>query len=756
RDIDGNVISDQQISLKINLIQGSKTGQAVYSEIHDLKTNKFGLINLEMGMGKNKTGEISSINWGLSKYFVNIEIDIKGGNNYESIGVSQLLSVPYALYAETSGGTTKAADSWTDAGSVTYLTNTGYDVGIGTSIPGKKLVIYDSDATIRIDDSDGGGFTNISDIYGGTNNFLDIRKYTTSGIATIKISPAPLDGTSGALWEVFRSTNTTGEVSIRIYKGNGTGTENCRISGNRDSYFNINNSKVGIGTTIPTKKLFIYDSDATIRIDDSDGGGFTNISDIYGGANNFLDIRKYATSGIATIKISPAPLDGTSGALWEIFRSTNTTGEVSIRIYKGNGTGTLNSRISGNADSYFNVNAGNVGIGTTSPAYKLDVAGDINYTGDLRVSGSKLISLGLPYVNNTFVGLTGNTTNAAIDNTFLGYVAGKSNTNGAYNTFLGSFSGTCNTSGSNNTFIGHTAGATNQTGSSNVCLGFFAGPSSGNIDHKLYINHTSGTPLIYGDFNNVEVGIATTNPGTNLTVFESNTHLNPAFLIEQASTGDAAMRFLLTGGQSFSVGIDNSDNDNFRISSGTNLGSSSLYTEATTMMRIHTENTKDGIIDLNHQSRGRVYLNNPPTIPSGVWTLIPFDAITYDEHSEWIVLPGAAWFTFIATEDGYYQVNARTEFVWEDTYSNLKPWCSIAIYKNGSMYAQGNNLDLQIYFSEEDANNNAPNVSDVVYLQAGDNLEIYVYQNINFSLGGGNMFLKSGSSQTYCSIHKVS
>ena len=62
RDVEGNAISNQQISIKINLLQGGKSGQAVYSEIHDLKTNQFGLINLEIGMGNNKSGKISSIN----------------------------------------------------------------------------------------------------------------------------------------------------------------------------------------------------------------------------------------------------------------------------------------------------------------------------------------------------------------------------------------------------------------------------------------------------------------------------------------------------------------------------------------------------------------------------------------------------------------------------------------------------------------------------------------------------------------------
>ena len=55
RDAHGNVISNQQVSLKINLLQGSRSGQLVYSEIHNTKTNQFGLINLEIGKGNFNT-----------------------------------------------------------------------------------------------------------------------------------------------------------------------------------------------------------------------------------------------------------------------------------------------------------------------------------------------------------------------------------------------------------------------------------------------------------------------------------------------------------------------------------------------------------------------------------------------------------------------------------------------------------------------------------------------------------------------------
>ncbi len=92
RDVEGNIISNKQVSLRISLLQGSNSGKIVYSETHDVRTNNFGLITLEIGNGKFKNGDFKSINWGLSEYFVNIEIDINGGSNYLTMGTSQLLS----------------------------------------------------------------------------------------------------------------------------------------------------------------------------------------------------------------------------------------------------------------------------------------------------------------------------------------------------------------------------------------------------------------------------------------------------------------------------------------------------------------------------------------------------------------------------------------------------------------------------------------------------------------------------------------
>lgn len=98
RDNSGNLITNQQVGMQISIIQGSANGNAVYSETFTPTTDEFGLININIGTGESND-EFSSINWSNSPYFIKIEMDVTGGNDYQDFGTSQLLSVPYALYA---------------------------------------------------------------------------------------------------------------------------------------------------------------------------------------------------------------------------------------------------------------------------------------------------------------------------------------------------------------------------------------------------------------------------------------------------------------------------------------------------------------------------------------------------------------------------------------------------------------------------------------------------------------------------------
>ena len=101
RDADSRLISNQEIGIRILILKDYSTGESVYVETHQPQTNENGLISLKIGSGAVEMGDFSTIDWSETDYYIKTETDITGGSNYNIIGVSQLLSVPFALLAKT-------------------------------------------------------------------------------------------------------------------------------------------------------------------------------------------------------------------------------------------------------------------------------------------------------------------------------------------------------------------------------------------------------------------------------------------------------------------------------------------------------------------------------------------------------------------------------------------------------------------------------------------------------------------------------
>ncbi len=102
RNADGSIIAGQPVGVRFSVIDGSAAGNILYQETHQATTNKSGLFTLSIGKGITIAGNFSTISWGGDK-FLKVEIDPQGSTNYQLQGTTQLLSVPYALYAEKSG-----------------------------------------------------------------------------------------------------------------------------------------------------------------------------------------------------------------------------------------------------------------------------------------------------------------------------------------------------------------------------------------------------------------------------------------------------------------------------------------------------------------------------------------------------------------------------------------------------------------------------------------------------------------------------
>jgi hypothetical protein len=106
RNGSNQLLANQQVAIKISVIQGSETGIVVYSERHTPNTNANGLATLSIGTGSVLSGNFQNINWASGSYYIQTDTDPNGGNSYTITSTQQLLSVPYALYAETSGSST--------------------------------------------------------------------------------------------------------------------------------------------------------------------------------------------------------------------------------------------------------------------------------------------------------------------------------------------------------------------------------------------------------------------------------------------------------------------------------------------------------------------------------------------------------------------------------------------------------------------------------------------------------------------------
>ena len=103
RYADNELVSNRTVGMRISIIQGSAGGSAVYTETHAPGTNVNGLVSIEIGNGSVVSGDFAGIDWSVGPFFLKIEVDPEGGTDYSITGTSELLSVPFARYADRAG-----------------------------------------------------------------------------------------------------------------------------------------------------------------------------------------------------------------------------------------------------------------------------------------------------------------------------------------------------------------------------------------------------------------------------------------------------------------------------------------------------------------------------------------------------------------------------------------------------------------------------------------------------------------------------
>ncbi len=373
RDKNGLLIVDKTVSVRISILQSKIDGAAVYSETHSTKTSGSGIINLEIGKGVIVSGLFSSIAWGLNLHFVKIEMDPAGGSAFELVGVSQLLSVPYAMFSQTSGD-----EKWDNVtGGINYKSG---NVGIGTIAPTYSLDVAGSinSSSLLIN-----GQAIRSSPWNLSGNSIS---YSTGNVGIGILTPTYKLDVAGTL-----------NATTLLMNGQPVGSSPWSLSGNNLSYSAGN---VGIGNNSPSASLDVV------------GAGATNASVITARNNSSTAVSNYSSGDVSFLQAgflgyrsrgtwqSPTNLlagdrIGSFGAAGYANGSYSTG--AAMEMYTGPSLGgyivfgTIATPGATRLERMRITETGNIGIGISSPAYNLDVAGTIN-TNSLLVNGTPLVS----------------------------------------------------------------------------------------------------------------------------------------------------------------------------------------------------------------------------------------------------------------------------------------------------------------------------------------------------------------------------
>jgi hypothetical protein len=174
RDSEGKVAQNTSVQFRISIVIGNIQGPILYQETHQVTTDEYGQITLNIGTGSPVAGNFQNIDWADNATFLKVELDIQGGSNYELMGTTQLLSVPYALYAyntdDEDPDPTNELQSW-------------------SNLPGIPENI-DTDKT----DDFSGQFSDLQNIPQGLSNGDDVEDADADPTNELELPEAPATG----------------------------------------------------------------------------------------------------------------------------------------------------------------------------------------------------------------------------------------------------------------------------------------------------------------------------------------------------------------------------------------------------------------------------------------------------------------------------------------------------------------------------------------------------------------------------------
>jgi hypothetical protein len=577
RNSTGDPIPDQVVKFRISILKGSESGMAIYSEIHSITTNDFGLATLNIGNGSAPSSNFSEIAWADDLWFLRTELDPAGGTAYQLMGTTQLLSVPFALYSNKTNTNAKFVVKGTEElgpdsalfevkdrngltvfavyedGAVLYVKDGAKGGRGGFSVggrqPGKAYVIEDilqvTPDSVRIYINDNtlgkggrGGFT----VGGRTPSKAPGHEFlrVTPDSVRINLNPSSGKGASngfivtqnnaGVSKDIMRMSylntqiNTTDTVNYFMVGNTKNGVQANLIDLNTNNYFighesgkNIVKVKAGLNFPDPAQyNLFI---------------GYQAGKSATSAQNNLLfgyQSGMNLTSGVNNIFQGYQAGYHTTGGAWNML--------FGYQAGYSNVNGLSNIFI-GDMSGYNHVNGhNNLFLGKETGYYDTLSYNCVylgSYAGNKTVNGN----------GNTYVGVSagaGISHIASEGNTYLGATAGFANSD-SYNTFIGNEAGIYNQVGSRNVYIGYAAGR-RTNGSKNIIIGNKANYKNGATADNFTNVVAIGDSLTITSSNEVRLGNASSNAlysqgaYASTTTLAPNLYVNPSGRIMRSTT----------------------------------------------------------------------------------------------------------------------------------------------------------------------------------------------------------------------------
>jgi hypothetical protein len=219
RNFSGELIINQPVTLRYSIHDSTILGTVVYQETHNATTSNLGMVTLTIGQGASNIGSLSSVNWGSSAKFIQVELDVAGGSNYVNLGTQQMMSVPYSLFSAN------GMKNGTTVGEMLYWNGTSWaSVAPTVSLPGNqaKTLKFCNGAPTWED------CPAVAPTVTSTAALSNISNFIASCGGSIVSDGGALVSARGVCWST--STNPTVSLSTKTIDGSGIGSFSSNIT----------------------------------------------------------------------------------------------------------------------------------------------------------------------------------------------------------------------------------------------------------------------------------------------------------------------------------------------------------------------------------------------------------------------------------------------------------------------------------------------------------------------------------------------